>query len=156
MGRRTRDAAQAHQSPEARRHARALTWRRMAEGAKLGAFGGGLFAALALVVGGVRFLLAMVGERTILGPTTWHDARSLLVYIAAFIVGGIGVGVVHAVWKNRALTAVAFMAAGALLMNAIVYTDGGAGSYDRVDALWMTGIGCLFGLAAAYGATKRF
>jgi hypothetical protein len=78
----------------------------------------------------------------------------LAAYIAVFVGGGALVGAVHRFWASRAATVAAFMVTGAALMNAISFTTRGRDGFDRTDALGMTGIGCLLGLAAAYGVRR--
>lgn len=154
MGRRTRAAADKRNSPEGRRRALLRRGRSAWDGAKVGALAGGAMAAFALLVGAGRLALALLGGGDI-APTTWHDARVLAGYVLLFVAGGALVGAVHAVWASRLLTTGAFMTAGALLTNGIAYMIGSPGSYDRTMVLWMTGIGCILGLAAAYGMAKE-
>ena len=155
MGRRTRAATHTRQSPEGRRRARARGWQKAGEGAKFGALVGSLFAVLALLVGLGRLALAWIGEGSVQGPDSWQDARALIAYVLVLVVGGAVVGAIHSAVGSRLMTAVTFMAAGAVLMNTIALTNGGIESYDRVESLWMTAVGCGFGLAAAYGAARK-
>ena len=155
MGRRTRAAAVARQSPQGRRRAREQALQRARGGAKFGSLAGAVFAGLAILIGVGRVVLARLGGRHVALPMTWQDARVIAAYVVTFVLGGALVGAVHSAFERRAVTAIAFMAAGTLVMNAIAYTNGQPGDYRRVDLLWMTAIGCVFGLAAAYGAARK-
>lgn len=110
-------------------------------------------AGLALLVGGIRAAAHFLGGGSVRGIRA-GDVVPLAAYIAVFVAGGALIGAVHRFWASRAATVVAFMVTGAALMNAIGFITQGPGRFDETDAVWMTGIGCAFGLAAAYGARR--
>ena len=154
MGRRTRRAAEARRTPAGRRRARARAMAAAWEGVRIGAFVGLVGAAMALAVGLARFAFFVFGPRTF-EAMSWRDALSLIVYVLVFVLGGALVGAVHSLWRNRLATAAAFMAAGVLGMNVIAWLSFTDQSYDGQAALLASGLGCIFGLAAAYGAVRN-
>ena len=100
-------------------------------------------------MGAGALLLAWLLQRDV-EPPGQSDVIMLSSYVGAFAVGGAITGAVHAIWQSRIAITIALMAGGALVMNTIAFVDPD-GRYDRNTALWMTGMGCAFGLAGAYG-----
>jgi hypothetical protein len=154
MGRRTRRAAEARRRPAGRRRARVRALAAAWDSACVGAFVGLVVGGMALAAGLVRFALFAFGGRTV-EPMTWRDVLTLIVYVLVFVLGGSLVGAVHSLWRNRLATVGAFMAAGALGMNSLAWVTSTDRRYDSETALWMSGLGCIFGLAAAYGMARN-
>jgi hypothetical protein len=154
LGRRTRAASISRHSPRARYAALRARWPAVRRGAQLGALSGLGIASLALLVGLARATL-FLGTGGHLPGLSSADLRTLAVYVGMFVVSGAFVGVIHQVWANRLLTAVAFMLGGAVVMNAIAIADARP-KYNSTAAIWMTGLGAAFGLAAAYGTSRKF
>jgi hypothetical protein len=155
MGRRTRLANHARRSPAGLWRAFRRICTQAAEGAKIGALGGLLMAGLAIAMGLVRIVMVLLAGRSVDAPAGWHEARLLLVYVAAFTIGGALAGVVHGIWTNRLLTTVALMIAGAGVTNFLALADQSSRAYDANSTIIFSLVGCLFGLAAACGLAKR-
>jgi hypothetical protein len=143
-------AAAARRAPGGRWRALVRRARVAGDGALLGALIGLAVAGAALAVGLARLGLALLGGRSaVLGA---RDAATLAAYVGALVAAGALVGAVNAAWQHRAATGAACVAGGVFAMNAIARLGG---PYDRSAALWMSLIGAAFGVALAFGLTKR-
>ena len=112
-----------------------------------------VLASLALLVGLGRMALAIIPGDGVRGPSR-AELPLLGVYVGMFVLGGAFVGAVQQIWLNRVVTTVAFVGAGAALMNVIAFVRAPQ-QYDPTTALWMSGLGAAFGLAGAYGAARK-
>jgi hypothetical protein len=153
LGRRTRSAAEARRSPAARLQVFRSRLAAARSGAHLGAMVGLVLAGLALLVGIGRMAFAIFLGVGVHGPSR-AELPLLGVYVGMFVLRGAFVGAVHQMWVNRVITTVAFVGAGAALMNVIAFVEAPQ-QYDPTTALWMSVIGAAFGLAGAYGATRK-
>ena len=153
MGRKTRAAAEARRTSVARWRVSRARLVAARSGAGFGALVGLVLAGFALLVGIGRMLFVILIGRQVQGPTS-ADFLSLGVYVIMFVIGGAFVGAVHEGWTSRVATSGAFVIAGASLMNVLAFFEAPQ-QYDHATMLWMSGIGAAFGLAGAYGASRK-
>ena len=123
--------------------------------ATLGALWGLGGAVLALCVGLIRMLVALVSGAHVSGLSA-GDVRELEFYVGGFVAAGVFIGFLWPALPGRVGKIIAFMFGGVILIFAIAVGDQGSfAALDRTDRIAMTLLGMVFGAAAAYGYLRN-
>ena len=146
-----------HSRPDLIRRARSYSspGRDLLRGMGWGSVVGLIMAGFALLAGLGRLVIALAAGAA-MPRTQSGDIRLLVVYVAAFAIGGAIVGAVTTRWDGRLAVSAACMGAGAVVMNALglARADQPPG-YNVPMAIGLTVIGAVFGLAFAYGLLRE-